>query len=87
MNERVDQLLAHHERRLAEAAGIIAADPGINGYGVASRLTWSIRAKNWDDFPGAQKWFAFGETLSHLDYLAGEAKINRTVINGVAAYR
>jgi glyoxylase-like metal-dependent hydrolase (beta-lactamase superfamily II) len=86
MLERIDELLAHHKKRLEEAVGIIASDPGVNAYTVASRLTWSIRAKNWQDFPLAQKWFAFGETLSHLDYLVAEGVISRTVTGGIARY-
>jgi glyoxylase-like metal-dependent hydrolase (beta-lactamase superfamily II) len=86
MHQRIDELLAHHDNRLAETVRIIAADPGVNGYNVAARLTWSIRAKNWQEFPIAQKWFAFGETLSHLDYLVGEGTIRREVRNGLVGY-
>jgi glyoxylase-like metal-dependent hydrolase (beta-lactamase superfamily II) len=86
MNERIDELFAHHDRRLAETLRVVAENPGISGYAVASRLTWSIRAKNWEDFPVAQKWFAVGEALSHLDYLVEAKKIRRTMHDGIAVY-
>jgi glyoxylase-like metal-dependent hydrolase (beta-lactamase superfamily II) len=86
MSARVDELLAHHARRLDETRCIIKADPGINGYQIAARLTWSIKAKNWDDFPIAQKWFAVGEALSHIDYLVEEKKIARSTRGGITAY-
>jgi glyoxylase-like metal-dependent hydrolase (beta-lactamase superfamily II) len=86
MNARVDELLAHHDRRLDETKRIVKDDPGINGYKAASRLTWSIKAKNWEEFPMAQKWFAVGEALSHLDYLVEEKKITRTMRDGIASY-
>jgi glyoxylase-like metal-dependent hydrolase (beta-lactamase superfamily II) len=60
LQKRVDELVAHHDRRLKEAERIIAAEPGIKGYAVASKMSWSIRAKNWQDIPPAQKWFAVG---------------------------
>ena len=40
-------------------------------------MTWSMRGKNWDEFPIQQKWFAIGETISHLDYLLLRNKIIR----------
>lgn len=68
--ERVDELLAHHERRLAEAMSIIRTEPGLNAYEIAGRMRWHIRADSWDDFPVGQKYFAHGETVAHLDRLA-----------------
>jgi glyoxylase-like metal-dependent hydrolase (beta-lactamase superfamily II) len=69
MTERIEQLLIHHEKRLDEALRIIREQPGLSAYEIAGRMTWSIRARNWDEFPSPQKWFAMGETLSHLYYL------------------
>ena len=65
---RIDQLLAHHERRLAEALSIIRSEPGLCAYDIAGRMKWKIRAADWDSFPVVQKWFATGECFSHLDY-------------------
>jgi glyoxylase-like metal-dependent hydrolase (beta-lactamase superfamily II) len=68
-HERIDRLLAHHERRLAEARGVIGDQPGLTAYEIASFMKWKIRADDWQSFPPVQKWFAVGECLSHLDYL------------------
>jgi glyoxylase-like metal-dependent hydrolase (beta-lactamase superfamily II) len=87
MNTRIDELLAHHKFRLEETVKILTEDPGVNAYTVASRLTWSIRAKSWQDFPLAQKWFAFGEALAHLDYLAEAGVISRGMDDGITSYR
>jgi glyoxylase-like metal-dependent hydrolase (beta-lactamase superfamily II) len=86
MKQRIDELVAHHDRRLAETVKIVSENPGISGYDVASRLTWSIRAKNWEEFPVAQKWFAVGEALSHLDYLVEEKKLKRIERGGISCY-
>lgn len=67
--ERIETLLAHHEARLAECLQVIRAHPGSSAYTIAGNMTWRIHAKNWDEFPPGQKWFAVGETLSHLDHL------------------
>jgi len=65
---RIKQIKEHHARRLDEVRHILAEGP-INAYTVASRMTWEIRYSSWEDFPVAQKWFATGEALSHLDRL------------------
>ncbi len=38
-------------------------------YDVASKMTWSIVARSWQDFPVVQKWFAVSEAAAHLRYL------------------
>ena len=67
--ERIDAILEHHKQRLANTLEVISANEGLNAYQIAGLMRWSIRAKNWEEFPLNQKWFAVGETMSHLDYL------------------
>lgn len=69
MQERIDILIEHHMKRLEESLRIIREEPECNAFQIAGKLTWQIRARNWEEFPDTQKWFAFGETLAHLDYL------------------
>ena len=66
---RVDALLEHHARRLEELRTILRNEPGLTAYQAAGRMRWRIRANSWEDFPLAQKWFAVGECMAHLDYL------------------
>ena len=40
----------------------------------------------WELFPAAQKWFALGETIAHLDYLEADRKIAKKVVNGEISY-
>ena len=68
-HQRIAQLLEHHHRRLDEALSVVKAHPGRPAYDIAGHMTWKIRANSWQDFPVAQKWFAVGECMSHLDYL------------------
>ena len=85
--ERIDQILAHHERRLAETAAVVRDFGPVTGYEVAQHLHWKIRARSWDDFPVSQKWFALGETLAHLDYLCNIRAIERLYSDAVYLYR
>ena len=84
--ERVDSLLAHHEYRLGEAFRIIREQPGLNAYEITAQMTWRIRARNWEEFPLVQKWFAVGECLSHLDYLIKRGRIAREEKDGIRRY-
>ena len=40
-------------------------------------MRWSIRCRDWTDFPVTQKFFAVGEALSHLDYLEVRGLVER----------
>lgn len=73
---RVDALMTHHENRSVEALEVLE-DGALSAYDTAARMTWSIRAANWQEFPITQKWFATGETLAHLLYLESQGKIRR----------
>ena len=84
--ERIRVLLDHHARRLAETERIIRQNPGLNGYEIAGRMTWKIRAASWEEFPLAQKWFAVGECMSHLNYLVKRNKIERRTEGGIRRY-
>ena len=53
---------------------------------LAGHMTWKIRASSWEDFPVAQKWFAVGECMSHLERLMALGQIRKEVLDGKAAY-
>ena len=84
---RVDALLAHHARRLEELRGILRSHPDLTAYQAAGRMRWRIRAAGWEDFPLAQKWFAVGECVAHLDYLRLRGLAARSRDGGVWRYR
>ena len=50
-------------------------------------MTWRIRAKNWEDFPIPQKWFAVGECLSHLDLLRLEGQVREELADGIEGWK
>ncbi|MCI2055773.1 MAG: MBL fold metallo-hydrolase [Oscillibacter sp.] len=69
LSARVDELTAHHERRLDNTLAVLRQQPGLTAYQIAGAMRWQIRCKSWEDFPLTQKFFAVGEALAHLDHL------------------
>ena len=84
--ERIDAILEHHRVRLEEILRAVEEMPGTDAYTVASRISWSMRGKAWKDFPPNQKWFAMGETLAHMYYLADAGQLARREEEGLAHY-
>ncbi|MGL4790159.1 MAG: MBL fold metallo-hydrolase [Anaerotignaceae bacterium] len=83
---RVKEILKHHEVRLEECYNIVKENAGIHSYDIGGKMQWSMRGRNWEDFPMHQKWFAVGETIAHLDYLIGENLIERKEEDGYFRY-
>ncbi len=86
VSTRIDELMEHHQKRIDEALAIVESRTESTVYEVASEMTWSIRAKNWEDFPVAQKWFAVGEAHSHLEYLLERNKIKAEMKAGLILF-
>lgn len=76
-SERITSLEQHHAARLDEIRAILDREGSSTGYTVASLMTWSIRAKSWDDFPKPQRWFACGEAMAHLEHLKALGHVRR----------
>jgi len=83
---RVDELTAHHLRRIEDAWQTVREEPGLTGYEIAGRMRWKIRSRSWEDFPLQQKFFAVGEALAHLDYLEVRNRVERRLENGKYRY-
>ncbi len=50
-------------------------------------MHWDIRAKDWEDFPSPQKWFATGEAMSHLEHLVYIGKAEKIESKGILYYK
>ncbi len=77
LEDRVREILAHHEKRLGQMMKVLKEHPGATGYEIAEKLSWSMRGKSWKDAPNQQKWFAMGETLAHILYLMEKGRVRR----------
>lgn len=83
---RIRELKDHHMERANEVIDILQ-EGDKNAYQVAGLMTWSIRAKSWEDFPVMQRWFATGEALAHLHYVEGKGHISRRRENDRIIYQ
>lgn len=83
---RITELLIHHRERLEEILKILR-NGELSPRDVASQMKWSIRAKDWNDFPNAQKWFATSEAMAHLEHLYYIGKVDKRLSNGKLLYR
>jgi glyoxylase-like metal-dependent hydrolase (beta-lactamase superfamily II) len=66
---RVDDLLAHHEHRLAECLSALASGPA-TGFEVAHELGWTRHQRSFDELDLFNQGLAAGETKAHLELLA-----------------
>ena len=80
--KRTLELIEHHRIRANEVISILTEET-LTAYDTASKMTWDIVAKSWDDFPVMQKWFATAEAIAHLIYLENKGLIQREVRDGL----
>lgn len=85
--KRIESLKEHHKNRLQNTLDVIEKEPDLTAYEIASRMQWSMRGKQWDEFPVNQKWFAVGETIAHLDYLMEAGDIQKSQQSGFYRYQ
>ncbi|MBU5437943.1 MBL fold metallo-hydrolase [Tissierella sp. MSJ-40] len=83
---RIGELYLHHKERLNEIINIIKKEE-TSVRDVASQMQWSIRAKNWEEFPSPQKWFATREAMSHLEHLYYIGKADKILKEGKLFYK
>ena len=83
--KRIKELVEHHVKRLDEIKEILKQGEQ-SVCEVAAKMTWEIRAKSWNDFPKAQKWFATGEAMAHLEHLYCKGMAKRREENGKFLY-
>ena len=75
-NKRIDELLAHHARRLDYARQILRNKPS-TAFECACLIKWDYMGGYFPDFPVEQKWFAASEMLAHLQMLYFSGEVNR----------
>ncbi len=74
--QRIKEIVAHHEGRLQEIKTIL--QPGKRTViETASLMHWDLKYNDWNKFPLAQKWFAAGEAMSHLEHLVFLGEVDR----------
>lgn len=84
--ERIDQLIKHHFIRLQEILDAMNHNDEYTVRDISSVISWRIKADGWDNFPKAQKWFATGETMSHMEYLVNRRYLSMRDDNGTLKF-
>ncbi len=79
--KRIGELKQHYENRLNEVLNVLSKGR-MTPYQVAGLITWDLNCSSWEQFPMEQKWFATGETISHLEHLRHLNKVQRLRNNG-----
>lgn len=86
VHQRIDELLDHHEDRLARSAGTIV-DGATTAYEAALRLTWTRRGRALGELDPFNQMLAVIETGAHLDLLVFQGKLAAVEESGVRRYR
>lgn len=83
---RVDELLAHHDRRLTRTAQVLESGAS-TAFEVASVLRWTRRERALSELDPFNEMLAVLETMSHLDVLMLQDRVERVDVDGVMHYR
>jgi glyoxylase-like metal-dependent hydrolase (beta-lactamase superfamily II) len=79
--ERIDELVAHHNERLAEIMGILQREGDLSAFEVAARMEW-VGLKEFDKAPPFLRRMATMEALAHLELLNSRGQVRRLIVDG-----
>jgi glyoxylase-like metal-dependent hydrolase (beta-lactamase superfamily II) len=85
VHARVDELLDHHEERLAATLAAVRDGAG-TAYEAARLLGWTRRHRRFDDLDLFNQTLAAGETAAHLDVLVVRGVLVASSADGVVGY-
>lgn len=85
LSKRVSEIKQHHKDRNQKIIQTLSPGPR-NAYQVSSMLPWSTGGTAWIDLPDHTKRAAVTETISHLELLFAQGKIEKTNQKGVVIY-
>jgi glyoxylase-like metal-dependent hydrolase (beta-lactamase superfamily II) len=78
---RIEELRHHHHQRNGQILHILSKGPA-TAYRTASAMSWNVRGDAWEQYAPLQRFMAVGETISHLNYLLGQKKIEQKRVQG-----
>ena len=77
VHARVDELIEHHDTRLARTQEAVGPHPSTAAE-TARRMSWTRRGRRFDELDIFSQCLAVTETLAHLDVLAASGRLIRT---------
>jgi len=86
VHRRVDELVAHHGKRLDETLAAIERG-AMSAYDVAAQLTWTRRERTLDELDPFNQMLAITETAAHLQLLAAQNRLTYDDVDGLRCYR
>jgi glyoxylase-like metal-dependent hydrolase (beta-lactamase superfamily II) len=86
VGSRVEELLAHHEQRLKEILGLVAAGAE-TAHDVARQMRWTRREKRLSELGAVHGMAAVLEVMAHLELLVAQASIGTDDSGPARRYR
>jgi glyoxylase-like metal-dependent hydrolase (beta-lactamase superfamily II) len=83
---RIDELIAHHSRRLSAMAAVLDGRGPLTAYQVAGAVPWTRRNRELTELDPFNQTLAVCETAFHLDLLAAQRAVTVEVADGVRRY-
>ncbi len=83
--KRVDEILVHHEQRLAEVIDGLSDRTAATPWDLAEKVSWDVGT--WAEMDATNRVLAVRETLAHLEYLESNGQVGRTQSGPVNIYR
>jgi len=85
VHERIDELLRHHEERLAATEAAVVAGNS-TAFEVTQALTWTRRRRRFAELDLFNQILAIHETMAHLRVLGERGRLSETPADGVARF-
>ncbi len=85
LRSRIQQIVAHHDKRKAEIQKAIAKEPH-NAWEISPCITWDIPGLVWEQLPPLQKRSAVTETIAHLECMRWEGTVRRIIKDSSISY-
>jgi glyoxylase-like metal-dependent hydrolase (beta-lactamase superfamily II) len=82
--QRIDEILAHHDRRLAEVVAAIS-DRVVTPWDIARQVGWNVG--QWAEMDATNRVLAVRETLAHIQLLEHRGLVARVENGGPTGYR
>jgi glyoxylase-like metal-dependent hydrolase (beta-lactamase superfamily II) len=87
VHERVNELLAHHDQRLAEILQAVLAGHA-TAYEVAKSIKWTRRQRLYEELDLFSRVMSVNETAAHLEVLLARGQLTRhTAADGAELYQ
>lgn len=72
--KRIEELVSHHNSRFNEILSLLKKDECFTAFDLAQKIKWNLN-KPFNEMSSTNKFFAIGETISHLFSLEKSGKV------------